>query len=174
MEIQTERLCLRPVKQSDAQDVLSAMKCPEIHQMHSFGFTDLEKVRGYIGVLEREYGAGKFRTLAAAQKGTDRLLGLMTIDVLEKFARAELSYWISQEHWNRGYGTESVKAAMRCGFQTLALNRIQALTSNPASERVLQKAGMIYEGTLRQYYGMNGSFWDCKMFSALREDFDGI
>lgn len=70
-----------------------------------------------------------------------------------------------------GYATETVKAIIKYSFDDLSLNRVQALTSNPASERVLTKAGMVYEGTLRQYFRMGNISWDVKMYAILREDF---
>lgn len=172
MEIQAERVCLRKIELSDGQALLEAMDCPKIHQMHSYGFTDIEHVESYIRVLLKEYEAGKYRTLAVAGKESNRLTGLMTIDILSIFSRAEISYWIRQQDWNRGYATESVKAVVKYGFENLTLNRIQALTSNPVSERVLEKSGMTCEGTLRQYVGMKGVYWDCKMYSILRSDYD--
>ena len=59
------------------------------------------------------------------------------------------------------------------GFQELSINRLQAMhfTDHPASGRVLEKAGMLYEGTLRQYVGLGGTFFDCKMYAILRDDF---
>ena len=45
-------------------------------------------------------------------------------------------------------------------------------TDNPVSGRVLEKAGMSYEGTLRQYIGMGNVFFDCKMYAILKSDFD--
>ncbi|WP_244615443.1 GNAT family N-acetyltransferase [Rhizobium rhododendri] len=48
--------------------------------------------------------------------------------------------------------TEAVEAVTRCGFTDFSLNRIEAWTlpGNVASDRVLEKAGFCYEGTLRQ------------------------
>lgn len=171
MEILSERVRIREIKLSDGQALLEAMECSEIHQMHNYGFTSIEHVESYIRVLLKEYEAGKFRTLAVADKENNQLIGLITLDVLDLFSRAEISYWIRQEKWNRGYGTESVKAIIKYGFESLGMNRIQAITSNPASERVFNKAGMAYEGTLRQYVGMKGVYWDCKMYSILQNDY---
>ncbi|MBZ5763517.1 MULTISPECIES: GNAT family protein [Rhizobium] len=52
----------------------------------------------------------------------------------------------------RGLMTEAVEAVTRCGFTDFSLNRIEAWTlpGNVASDRVLEKAGFCYEGTLRQ------------------------
>lgn len=170
MLIQTERLLIRPVEMADGAVLLNAMACPQVHQMHSYGFTSLEKVDSYIGVLLREYLSGKYRTFAMADKNTNRLLGLITLDIVEMFSRAELSYWIDKDYRNMGYTTEALKGVIEYCFGALSINRIQAMTSNPVSERVLEKSGMTYEGTLRQYFGMNDTYWDVKIFSILKSD----
>ena len=71
-------------------------------------------------------------------------------------------------HRNKGYASEAVKAIIGYGFSKLNLRRVQAIHSvdNPASGRVLEKAGMIYEGTLRLYNGVS----DQKMYSAIDTD----
>lgn len=171
MKIQTTRLIIRKFEPADDLPVLHAMECPEIHLMYSNGFTDVEKVQSYLAVLFKEYESGKYRTLAIAEKNTNELIGSITLDVVDMFSRVELSYWINRDYWNAGYATETVKAVIGHCFTSLTLNRIQAMTSNPASERVLIKAGMTFEGTLRQYVGMNGIYWDCKMYSILKGDF---
>lgn len=168
--IKTQRLMLRPVLLGDAQSILDAMECPEIHSMHSNGFRTMEDVQRYIEVLLREYENGKFKTWAIALKDTDLLIGSITLDTVPFFARTDLSYWINREHRNLGYATEVVKAMTGYCFDDLGMNRVQVLTSNPASARVVEKAGMQYEGTLRQYFGMNGNYWDVKMYSVLRDD----
>jgi ribosomal-protein-alanine N-acetyltransferase len=172
MKIQTSRLSIRQIEMTDDEYIFKAMECPQIHQMHSNGFITVEKVKSYIEVLLKEYQSGKYRTLAIAEKNTNKLIGSLTLDVYRNFSRAEISYWIDKNYRNIGYATETVKAMIEYCFTFLSLNRIQAMTSNPASERVLEKAGMIYEGTLRQYFGMKNTFWDCKMYSLLRSDFN--
>ena len=172
MNIQTTRLVIRHVAMTDAVRMLEAMACPAIHQMYGFGFTRVDQVQGYIEALLGEYAAGKARTFAIAQKQNDALVGSITLDVVPMFSRVELSYWISQDNWNKGYATEAVRAMIAHSFVDLRLNRVQALISNPASERVLQKAGMTYEGTLKQYFGWDEHFWDVKMYAILRREFD--
>jgi ribosomal-protein-alanine N-acetyltransferase len=172
MKIITPRLLIREVTEDDDKHILKAAECPEINGMHSNEFAKLANVQRYIKVLLNEYKAGNFRTLCIANKHTNELIGMVTLDVDKVFPRAEISYWIRIEYRNKGYATEAVKAMIEYGFDTLSLNRIQGMhfTNNPASGRVLEKAGMVYEGTLRQYIGMNGVFYDCRMYSILRSD----
>ena len=56
------------------------------------------------------------------------------------------------------------------GFRQLGLNRIYAghFTRNPASGRVMQKAGMSYEGRLRQHTKKWDAFEDVEIYAVLR------
>ena len=170
MIIITERLSIRAINMGDGNSILKAAECPQISLMHNNEFTDIGKVYKYIEILKLEYEAGKYRTLAIADKETDTLIGLLTLDTDRIFPRAELSYWINMQHRNKGYATEAVSAIIDYGFNNLNLNRIQAMhfSGNDASGRVLIKAGMTYEGTLRQYVGTGNINYDCLMYSILR------
>ena len=167
----TPKCNIRDVRLSDDEQILAAMACPEIASMHSGGFCDIPDVRRYIDVLLKEYDGGKFRTLAIAERQSDILFGCITMDVHTYFPRAELSYWIAMPHRNKGYTTESITAVIKYGFSSLGLIRIQAYHSvdNPASGRVLEKAGMTCEGTLRLYNGRS----DEKMYAVINTDMKG-
>ena len=171
-QLATPRLLIREVQINDGQQILSAMACPEIDAMHSNGFRALSDVHRYISVLTQEYENNRYRTLAIAEKITNLLTGAITVNTHKFFPRAELSYWISIPYRNRGYASEAVKAVIEYGIHTLNLGRIQAThhVENPASGRVLEKAGMTFEGTLRAYYEVNGTCIDEKMYSVVRSD----
>jgi [ribosomal protein S5]-alanine N-acetyltransferase len=74
------------------------------------------------------------------------------VNYAPEHARAELGYVLSREHWGKGLMPEAVRAVIRFGFGRMELNRIQArcVAENTASARVMEKAGMTYEGTLRE------------------------
>ena len=94
------------------------------------------------------------------------------MDIHKFFPRAELGYWICIPYRNQGYATEAVKAVIEYGMLTLNLARIQAThpINNPASGRVLEKAGMVFEGTLSKYFELDGVSLDEKMYSTIRSD----
>ncbi|MGI5899992.1 MAG: GNAT family N-acetyltransferase [Christensenellales bacterium] len=173
MMIETASLVIRELKMDDALPLFEAMECPQVHEMYDNGFTAIDNVRSYIGLIENEYQQGKHRTLAISERASGRLIGNITLDVIAVFLRAELNgYWIDKRWRGRGYATQAVKAMAAHCFDNLGMNRVQAMTSNPASARVLEKAGMSHEGILRQYIGMNGVFRDLSMFAILRRDYE--
>lgn len=71
--------------------------------------------------------------------------------------------------------TEALKAVIRVGFEQLGLHRIDSYHApdNAASGRVMQRAGMTYEGRLRDYEKLpNGTFVDSNVYSILKTDYD--
>lgn len=103
------------------------------------------------------------------------LLGVISLTGLHPVhRRAELGYWVGVPYWGKGYATEAARLIIGLGFRE-GLNSIFArfFTQNPASGRVMQKAGMRYEGTLRQHVCKNGEFLDLAYYSILRSEWQG-
>jgi RimJ/RimL family protein N-acetyltransferase len=75
--------------------------------------------------------------------------------------RAELGYVIHPDLYGNGYATEAAGLMIRFGFGELGLHRIEATTApdNAASQRVLEKVGMGYEGLARDYLLVGGHTW---------------
>jgi len=65
-----------------------------------------------------------------------------------------LGYVIAEEFWNKGITSEALKALVDWSLTQPDIYRAQAFcdVENPASAKVMQKAGMSYEGTLRRYF----------------------
>ena len=84
---------------------------------------------------------------------------------------AELGYYIAEEHWGKGIMTEAVKQLCDYVFSHTDMIRIYAepFAYNIGSQRVLEKAGFQYEGTLRNNAVKNGKILDMKMYSILRD-----
>lgn len=86
---------------------------------------------------------------------------------------AEIGYWIGMPFWKRGYASEAAREVIRYGFEECGLHRIFAghFARNPASGRVLAKAGMTFEGTLRQHQKKWGEYLDVCFYGILRDEF---
>ena len=65
----------------------------------------------------------------------------------EEYQYGRVGYTLHNQYWGVGYGTETVKALIRIGFEALGLHRLEAHVNidNLPSKRVLHKAGMIFE-----------------------------
>ena len=84
------------------------------------------------------------------------LIGEISLHRGGKPGLAELAYWIGEPFWGNGYATEAARAVVRFGWENLGLHIIvgSCKISNPASARVLEKAGLregkVWSGT--RYY----------------------
>lgn len=84
---------------------------------------------------------------------------------------AELGYWLGEAFWGRGLVTEAACCVVEWAFASFDLARIYAgvLEWNPASARVLEKAGFQFEARLRQAVTKEGVTMDELMYAIVRE-----
>ncbi len=83
---------------------------------------------------------------------------------------AEIGYWLGEAFWNRGVMTAAVRAFTAYAFDAYDLIRIFAgvFSSNPASMRVLEKAGYTREGVLRRSVVKDGQVLDQVLYAVIR------
>lgn len=83
---------------------------------------------------------------------------------------AEIGYWLGRAHWGKGIATSALKLMTEYTFANFDLCRLFALVYewNPASARVLEKAGYIYEGRLRKSVLKDGQLIDELVYSIIR------
>jgi len=98
-------------------------------------------------------------------------VGLVRHDDVHRFS-AEVGYWLGRRHWGRGIATEALTAFTSWAFATFDLHRLyaHAFATNPASARVLAKAGYRLEGTARDGAYKDGRFVDVAVYARLRSD----
>lgn len=83
---------------------------------------------------------------------------------------AEIGYWLGEAYWGRGLATRALHAFGDWLFATTALERLYACVfeTNPASRRVLEKAGFSLEGRLRRAVVKDGRMLDQFLYARLR------
>lgn len=84
---------------------------------------------------------------------------------------AEIGYWLGEPFWGRGFATQAVRALTAYAFRAHDLVRIYACVFewNPASGRVLEKAGFVREGRLRRSVTKDGRTIDQFLYAILRD-----
>ena len=83
---------------------------------------------------------------------------------------AEIGYWLGESCWNRGVVTEALQAVTAEVFRRFDVMRLYALpfADNLASVRVLEKAGYVLEGHLRQSAIKDGRVRDQLLYATYR------
>lgn len=85
---------------------------------------------------------------------------------------AELGYWLSEQYWGQGIMVRAIKEITEYGFNTFDIIRIFArpFSINIQSQKVLQKAGFVKEGTFQKTIYKNGEYMDEIYFSLYKSD----
>jgi len=83
---------------------------------------------------------------------------------------AEIGYWVGEPFWGRGIATRAVRAFGDWVFATTPLVRLYAhvFDWNPASARVLEKAGFTLEGRMRRSVIKDGKIIDQLVYGRVR------
>ena len=174
--INTERLILRPFQISDADQVQTLAGAYEVYRTtlnipHPYEDGMAEK---WIASHASLFYDGRGVNLAITLKSDHTLIGAIGIGITKPHHRAELGYWIGVPYWGQGNCTEAAVAIIEYGFSELGLHKVTSryMAGNPASGRVMEKAGMVREGTLRDELHKDGEFHDIVVFGLLASEHD--
>jgi len=103
----------------------------------------------------------------------DEAVGGIGIELQQDVARrsAEIGYWLGQEFWGQGIATAALRAMTDWAFANFDLCRLYAAVFawNPASARVLEKAGYTLEGRLRKSVYKDGKMTDQLLYALVVE-----
>lgn len=88
--------------------------------------------------------------------------------------KAEVGYSIGRKWWGHGYTSEALKEVIDYMFRQTDIERIEAYHSiqNPASGKVMSKAGMRHEGFAKHKYKNRDGFQDCNLYGIIREEWE--
>ena len=170
----TPRLTLRPARMADARDMYEYSCDPEVarHVLWD-AHRSIHQTRQYLRYLIRQYRMAAPCTFVIELTAEHKVIGTIGFMWVNTDHRsAEVGYSLARDCWNQGLMTEALKAVLHFAFETLALNRVEAQheIDNPASGRVMEKAGMRFEGVLRERIYNKGRFVDVRLYAALRSD----
>lgn len=174
-ELICDRLILRKIKLSDAEDMYEYSSDETLTEYLLWSpHPDIGFTRKYIRSLGRYYARGEFYDWGIELKENGKFIGTCGFASIDTENRsAEIGYVINNAYRGKGYAVEAARAVIRTGFYELDLNRIEAryMVGNSASERVMRKLGMTYEGVCREEIFVKGKYRDIGHYALLRSDF---
>ena len=171
-KLETGRLVLRALVTGDAAAIFAHASDPEVARYATWeAHRSVEDAEAFLELTISRYESGDAPDWGIIYKGDGRLIGTSGFVSWEpEHARAEVGYVLNRGYWGRGLAAEALGAMISFGFRYMDLNRIEArcIAENTASSRVMEKAGMDYEGTLRQREFMKGTYRDMKLYAILK------
>jgi ribosomal-protein-serine acetyltransferase len=135
----------------------------------------VEGIKGWIEMHPGQRAEGSAYHFAIVDAGNSSILGGCGLTHLGRQHRyANLYYWVRTGSTGQGVATVATRLLSRFGFERLGLQRVEIIMSvdNAASARVAEKAGALYEGTLRNRLNLHGAAHDGKLYSLVPSDLD--
>ncbi len=174
--IETERLILRRFEYSDADAMLKNWVADKkIQSLYSEPvYSTREAVNELLDKYIGSYEKNDYYRWAIIEKKSGECIGQIAYFLVDsKNHFAEIEYCIGSDFQCNGYATEATKAVIAYGFDKINLHKIQICTKtiNKPSKRVIEKCGFTYEGTLRDYFYMDGEYVGRLYFSMLRSEY---
>lgn len=157
LPIETERLRLRSWTDDDAAALHAIYGDAET--MRFIGASgrpmpDLDATRRVLNALRRHEDDHGFTVWPVDELDGDPLVAVAGLAWVEgRGPDVEAAYLVRRDRWGRGYATEALQAVLRTGHEALDLERIVALAypENVASQRVMDKAGMVVDESVVAY-----------------------
>lgn len=177
-ELSTERLCLRPMRVGDCFDMNEYARRADVTKYLTWNpHPNVEYTKDYLVYLSHHYKLGDFYDWAVVLKSQNKMIGTCGFTRFH-FSHdvAEVGYVINPEYRGRGFAPEALSEVIRFGFETIGLHRIEAkyILGNEASRRVMEKAGMRFEGISRDGMKIKERYRDIGVCSILASDFASI
>ncbi|MBI4927328.1 MAG: GNAT family N-acetyltransferase [Anaerolineae bacterium] len=172
--LETERLFLRSFTFADTDFVFQHFSNPAVAQylLDEPPLTDIAQAQEIIEFFLEPEGK-TYNRWGLFRKADQQCIGSCGFHKWDRRnARAEIGYDLSPDFWGQGLMAEALRAAIAHGFDHMQLNRIDALVyvENERSAKLLQRLGFTQEGVLRDYFCLDGKYYDHFLFSLLQRE----
>lgn len=170
----TDRLILRNFTLADAPEVKRmagdvAIAKNTLNMPHPYVDGVAEE---WINSLDAEFLSDTSVVFAVTLKETGKLTGAIGLMLKLHLRNAEMGYWMGKEFWNMGYTTEAAIGVIQYAFKNLPIHKICAnhFHDNEASGKVMLKAGMHYEATLKEHLWHWNTYKDLMNYAIFNPD----
>lgn len=158
MILQTDRLYLREMRQTDYASLCKILQDAEVMYAYEHAFDDAQTQEWLDRQLAR-YREDGFGLWAVVLKQTDAMIGQCGVTVQQCGTERvlEIGYLFQKAFWHHGYAIEAAAACKEYAFTKLNADEVFSIIrdTNIPSQNVARRNGMVVRGRLiKHYYGM--------------------
>ncbi len=171
--LEGKEIYFKPLSTSDALEIHSYASDENVSRfigwqlMHS-----LNETYEHIEKMMKRESEGSYLYASIVLKSTQAVIGtVMIFNFNSEANHAEIGYVFNSSYWGNGYGTEAVSLLNDFAFKTLKLHKLHAnvVAANIGSTRILEKNGFELEGRLKDYYFIDGQYYDGLLFGKFQD-----
>jgi len=180
MQLTTLRLKLRLTTRKDIPDIVANINNLNVsrwlavvpypyRKKHAEGWLESQK-------KHTKEKPRKDYTFGIELKSERKIIEGIDIHHIDKYAgKATIGYWLGEDYWRQGYGSEALGAVLNFAFKRLKLRRLEAevYVGNPSSKKLLEKFGFRREGMKRKAVKCkaDGKIHDAYIYGLLKEEY---
>lgn len=156
MILETERLYLREMNQSDFEDLAEILQNSRVMYAYEHDFSDND-VQEWLDRQITRYKKYGFGLWAVILKSTDEMIGQagLTMQPYKDNEVLEIGYLLKERFWHHGYASEAANGCKKYAFEQLNRDKVYSIikSDNYASMKVAKSMGMKKEDEfVTQYY----------------------
>lgn len=176
MELESKRLKLQEITESDIEQIHKLNSSPEVEEYNTLGIPEnMEVTEKFVRLMIEVQKAENRKSYdwKIIRKDSGEFIGMAGITLsANRFKLGEIYYDLLPSQWGQGYATEVTKALIKAGFEEFYLHKVEAgvATENIRSIRVLEKSGMTREGLRRKILPIRGEWKDNYHYAIVEDD----
>ena len=178
MELETQRLRLRPYRRDDIHRLAGLYADPDVTALTKLGRLTRAEAEATLEDYLATWRGEDFGVHAASFKSGGEFAGECGLFVSERGDDPALRYAFHKRFWGQGLATEAARAVIDDAFGRLGLTRVLSFVegTNDASHRVVKKLGFdleriiaISKGELHAY-AVTAELWGERRYSSRAQD----
>lgn len=170
--LEGENIYFKSLSINDAQEIHNYASDEDVSRFIGWKLMHtLNETRKHIEEMLKRESAGTHLYASVVLKSTQAIIGTAMIFNFDHEAKhAEIGYVFHRDHWGKGYGTEAVTLMNNFAFGALNLHKLHAcvVDTNIGSIRILEKNRFELEGRLKDYYFIEGMYYDGLFFGKIQ------
>ncbi|MDQ0271432.1 GNAT family N-acetyltransferase [Cytobacillus purgationiresistens] len=172
--IETDKLILREITTEDTENIFSCFSNSNVTKYYGMEKMEtLDQAENLVRFFLNSFQEKRGIRWGIQIKDTEGITGTIGFNAWSpKHRRAEIGYEIHPNYWRKGYVSEAIHKVIDYGFNHMNLTRIAAhvFIENDASNQLLENAGFLKEGILRNYMYQDGQPHDVYVYSIIKAD----
>lgn len=155
MLIESTRLFLRKMSQSDFNALCKILQDEEVMYAYEGAFSDKE-VQEWLDRQIMRYKTDGFGLYAVILKENGEMIGQcgLTFQDFNGNQVLEVGYLFQKAYWHKGYATEAARACKEYAFTVLDADEVYSIIrdTNIPSQKVAERNGMVRVGVFTKHY----------------------
>ncbi|TVT28985.1 GNAT family N-acetyltransferase [Salinicoccus cyprini] len=174
--MKTDRLLLRPLLIEDAEAMYGNWASdPAVTKYLTWpAHQSMDVTRLSLKYWISQYDRKDFYQWGIVPEGMETPIGTISVvDHDDSVGMVHIGYCIGRSWWGKGYTTEAFRHLIGFFFDEVGVNRIESKydVRNTGSGKVMEKCGLLYEGTTRGSDVNNQGICDSALYGMIRSDY---